>query len=163
MICQLCSWQLRIKMTISYVVIKIDLEDHFGAACPILFLITLKYRVWKWIVLQDCAAKFPSRGDNCLRDQKSKPKFLQVEEYVNQTIGKMWKILEEFWQTRTPGTFLILFCQHCNTVSADGGTSLRNRSGLFIQIKENNFTVKLSNSTGKSSLITALMIPKIAQ
>lgn len=48
-------------------------------------------------------------------------------------------------------------------VSADGGTSLRNRSGLFIQIKENNFTVKLSNSTGKSSLITALMIPKIAQ
>lgn len=71
--CQLCSEQLRIKMTVSYVVIKISLEDYFGAVCPILFLVTLKYGLCNWIVLQDCAVRFPSRGDNCLRDQKSKP------------------------------------------------------------------------------------------
>lgn len=43
--------------------------------------------------------------------------------------------LREIREMCLPGKSLMLFCQNCNAVSTEGGMSLRNSYGLFIQIE----------------------------
>lgn len=87
MIYELCSEQLRIKITKGETLVCKTISEQ----CAQFFFWLLRYRFCNGIVLQDCTVRFPSSSGKCLRDQKSKHWFLEVEEYVNQTIEEIWK------------------------------------------------------------------------